>query len=70
MATIGCAETRDLASDLIDGELDSEVARQVEEHVATCPTCPGLYRALVAVHQSLVSLRPSHITQNNGREQR
>ncbi len=70
MATIGCAEARDLASDLIDGELDAEVARQVEEHVATCPTCPALYRALVAVHQSLVSLRPSHITQKDGREQR
>jgi hypothetical protein len=52
MATLSCEEARDLACDLLDGELPAETARLVEEHVAGCPSCPGLYRALVAVHGS------------------
>jgi len=57
MAALTCAEARDLASDLLDGDLEADLARQVEEHVARCPTCPGLYRALVAVHRELTKLQ-------------
>lgn len=57
MAALSCEEARDLACDLLDGELTVETARQVEEHVAGCPRCPGLYRALVAVYRELARLR-------------
>lgn len=57
MAELTCAEARDLASDLLDGELAADLARQVKEHVAECPTCPRLYRALVAVHLELARLQ-------------
>ena len=52
-----CAEARDLASDLMDGELTPGVARQVEQHVARCPTCPNLYRAMLALHRRMEKLR-------------
>jgi len=54
---LSCAEARDLASDLLDGELSSELERAVDEHVTGCPTCPSLYRALLAVHRELQRLR-------------
>lgn len=57
MRTLDCAEARDLASDLLDGELSPELERAVDEHVASCPTCPALYRALLAVHRELQRLR-------------
>lgn len=56
MAVLSCAEARDLACDLLDGELTAETAQLVEEHVAGCATCPSLYRALVAVHRELARL--------------
>jgi RNA polymerase sigma-70 factor, ECF subfamily len=57
MTELSCAEARDLASDLLDGELSPELERAVDEHVTGCPTCPGLYRALLAVHRQLQQLR-------------
>ncbi len=57
MVALSCAEARDLASDLLDGELSAELARAVDEHVGGCPTCPALYRALLAVHRELQRLR-------------
>lgn len=57
MTGLTCAEARDPACDLLDGELTAEQARSVEEHVASCRSCPGLYRALVAVHRKLEQLR-------------
>jgi predicted anti-sigma-YlaC factor YlaD len=68
MVPLSCAEARDLASHLLDGELTPETARRVEEHVARCPTCPGLYRALVTVHLKLASLRrPEQVADGRGR---
>lgn len=57
MTALSCAEARDLASDLLDGELSPDLERAVDEHVTGCPTCPALYRALLAVHQELRRLR-------------
>jgi predicted anti-sigma-YlaC factor YlaD len=54
---LSCAEARDLASDLLDGELSQELERAVDEHVTGCPTCPALYRALLVVHRELERLR-------------
>jgi len=54
---LSCSEARDLASDLLDGELSPELERAVDEHVTGCPTCPGLYRALLVVHRELKRLR-------------
>ncbi len=59
MRELGCAEARDLASDLIDGELSADLAAAVEHHVANCPTCPALYRAMVTVHSHLLAQRRS-----------
>lgn len=55
--SLSCAEARDLASDLLDGELSPDLVRAVDEHVARCSSCPGLYRALLVVHRKLQSLR-------------
>jgi anti-sigma factor RsiW len=57
--TLSCERARDLAADLVDGEVPVELRHQVEEHVATCPTCPELYRAMLAVHRELTRLRTS-----------
>ena len=57
MARLSCAQARDLACDLLDGELDQRLRRSVERHVASCPTCPKLYQALVAVHRGLGRMR-------------
>lgn len=53
MRVLSCAEARDLASDMIDGELGRDEVAAVEAHVATCPTCPNLYRAMVSVTGAL-----------------
>ena len=60
MMALSCSEARDLASDLLDGELSPEQERAVDEHVAGCPTCPSLYRALLAVHRELQRLQRLH----------
>ncbi len=52
-APLSCAEARDLACDLIDGELILDQTRRLEEHIETCPTCPNLYRSLVAVTKAM-----------------
>jgi RNA polymerase sigma-70 factor, ECF subfamily len=46
-----------MASDLIDGELDPEEAGRLQAHIESCPTCPRLYRALVAVTAELTRRR-------------
>jgi predicted anti-sigma-YlaC factor YlaD len=34
-----CIEVVELVSDYLDGELDPETHRRVEEHLALCPAC-------------------------------
>ncbi len=52
-----CVDARALVSDYLDGELDDPRRTLVERHLATCPTCPGLYAALVGVQVALTRLR-------------
>jgi RNA polymerase sigma-70 factor, ECF subfamily len=66
MIALSCAEARDLASDLLDGELSPELERAVDEHVNGCPTCPALYRALLAVHRELQRLQHKEETEEGG----
>ncbi len=54
---LSCAAARDLASDLLDGELSPELEHAVDEHITGCPTCPALYRALLVVHREMQRLR-------------
>ncbi len=53
MTEMTCAQARDLASDLIDGELDDGQAEVVMAHVEHCANCPALYRALATVVAAL-----------------
>ncbi len=57
MKELTCGEARDMASDLIDGELNPKEAARLQAHVESCPTCPRLYRALVAVTAELIRRR-------------
>ena len=57
MRVLSCAEARDLASDLIDGELGLEETAAAQTHVAGCLTCTNLYRALLAVTRALRKAR-------------
>jgi RNA polymerase sigma-70 factor (ECF subfamily) len=50
-----CWEARRHVSDYLDGELEARVARTVEKHLETCPTCPNLYAALVGTTRALAS---------------
>lgn len=53
MRKLSCGQARALAIDLLDGGLTPMEESQVRAHVATCATCPALYRSLVAVHAAL-----------------
>jgi RNA polymerase sigma-70 factor (ECF subfamily) len=54
---MSCWDARQHVSDYLDGVLADDTAAIVEAHLATCPTCPPLYAALVDTHQSLAGLR-------------
>ncbi|MDA8329663.1 MAG: zf-HC2 domain-containing protein [Candidatus Dormibacteraeota bacterium] len=56
MRELTCGEARDLASELLDGDLMEADAEAVLAHVSTCATCPGLYRALVLVRARLAAI--------------
>lgn len=53
MRVLTCGEARDLAADMLDGEIDEEDQQAVLAHVASCGTCPGLYRAMVLLQAEL-----------------
>jgi RNA polymerase sigma-70 factor (ECF subfamily) len=48
MSDLSCAQARSLVSDYIDGELGASTARDLEQHLVGCPSCPPLYASLVA----------------------
>lgn len=52
-----CWLARRHVSSYLDGELPDATRVQVEAHLASCPTCPPLYAALVGIHASLTALR-------------
>ena len=52
-----CWAARQHVSDYLNGDLDQPTATMVESHLASCPTCPPLYAALVGVHGELGRLR-------------
>jgi RNA polymerase sigma-70 factor, ECF subfamily len=52
-----CWRARRHVSAYLDGELEPVVARAVEAHLETCPTCPPLYASLVGVRATLGGLR-------------
>jgi len=52
-----CWQARRHVSGYLDGELEPDRRRAVEEHLAICPTCPPLYAALVGVKAGLGALR-------------
>ena len=52
-----CWRARRHVSAYMDGELDPSTRRAVEDHLATCPTCPPLYASLVGVRATLGGLR-------------
>ena len=56
-----CGQARDLASEMLDGDLSAEDEAAVKDHVAGCQTCPGLYRAMVEVHHLLETMRDDAI---------
>jgi RNA polymerase sigma-70 factor (ECF subfamily) len=52
-----CWDARQHVSEYLDGVLDADTSATVEAHLATCPTCPPLYAALVDAHQHLAGCR-------------
>lgn len=48
-----CWDARQHVSDYINGDLDPTTAATIEAHLASCPTCPPLYAALVGVNDEL-----------------
>jgi RNA polymerase sigma-70 factor, ECF subfamily len=52
-----CWRARRHVSGYLDGELDDRTKDAVEAHLASCPTCPPLYAALVGVRASMGGLR-------------
>ena len=55
-----CWDARQHVSDYLDGVLDGPTSHLVEAHLASCPTCPPLYAALVDAHERLGTLRDSN----------
>jgi RNA polymerase sigma-70 factor (ECF subfamily) len=52
-----CWDARRRVSDYLDGDVDPDTARMLEQHLETCPTCPPLIAALVGVRDRLKGLR-------------
>jgi RNA polymerase sigma-70 factor (ECF subfamily) len=52
-----CWDARQHVSDYLDGVLEPVTAKTVETHLASCPTCPPLYAALVDTQAGLGALR-------------
>jgi RNA polymerase sigma-70 factor (ECF subfamily) len=52
-----CWDARKHVSDYLDGTLEASTSTVVESHLATCPTCPPLYAALVDTHAGLAEHR-------------
>jgi len=59
---VSCWQARRQVSEYLDGALDEINGSLLEEHLASCKTCPPLYQALVGVKDSLGSFNEaSHL---------
>jgi anti-sigma factor RsiW len=54
--SLSCQQARAMVSDYINGELDQELRRALEQHLQHCESCPPLYASLVTVKQRLRGL--------------
>lgn len=52
-----CWEARRQIDDYLGEELASEQRSLLENHLASCPTCPALYAGIVGVRVALGNLR-------------
>jgi RNA polymerase sigma-70 factor (ECF subfamily) len=52
-----CWEARSLVGDYLDDELGQRERSLLEGHLASCPTCPGLYASIVGVSAAVGRLR-------------
>jgi RNA polymerase sigma-70 factor (ECF subfamily) len=52
-----CWEARSRVGDYLDDELEPRERTLLEEHLASCPTCPGLYASIVGVTAAVGRLR-------------
>ena len=52
-----CEQVADRLSEWLDGELERDVARRVELHLATCTRCSRLASQLAATVEALHRLR-------------
>ena len=52
-----CWEARSRVGDYLDDELEPRERALLEEHLAGCPTCPGLYASIVGVSAAVGRLR-------------
>ncbi len=52
-----CWEARSRVGDYLDDELEPRDRTLLEEHLASCPTCPGLYASIVGVTAAVGRLR-------------
>jgi RNA polymerase sigma-70 factor (ECF subfamily) len=52
-----CWEARSRVGDYLDDELAPRDRALLEEHLAGCPTCPGLYASIVGVRAAVGRLR-------------
>ncbi|MBW8768428.1 MAG: anti-sigma factor [Gemmatimonadetes bacterium] len=50
---MNCAQTRELLSGYIDGELPPDQAMELSEHLTTCAECAGIYEELLATVRTL-----------------
>ena len=58
MTQLSCGEARALANELLDGGLTTPERSDVFAHIATCGTCPSLYKSLLAVRTALMAVSP------------
>jgi anti-sigma factor RsiW len=56
MTQFSCPEARSMVSGYIDGDLEDDQARSLEQHLETCPHCPPLYASLVETLAALKAL--------------
>ncbi len=51
--TAECTQLRPLISDYIDDLLDQSTRYHLEAHVAVCPNCPTLFKAMLATYKAM-----------------